>query len=191
MRCLDLHEEGHASPAREVGAIVGASDVAGGDDGGVHVQVRDNNNNNNHVAVDATDMNQSKSGAVLGASDDPNFVSHRSSVLSLMNPVLGEGRSDEGRRGSCDAADAENNLPTKSNKIDPPRLVARDLPYCQSSNEIRIKHNQSFWRIGKLVKHDWFHVLLRRPLYQSVLTLLSSWTLNIIIFAGLYMWAGT
>lgn len=50
---------------------------------------------------------------------------------------------------------------------------------------VAVTHNQG-WRIGKLVRHDLFHFLLRRKLYQTLSLLLSVWTLAIMIFAGLY-----
>lgn len=49
------------------------------------------------------------------------------------------------------------------------------------------QNKQRFFKIGKLIQHDWFHVLLRRPTWESLLFLLVIWTVAIIIFAGFYM----
>lgn len=69
----------------------------------------------------------------------------------------------------------------------PPRLVLRNLPFDQSRNIVQVRHNQGCWKMMFLVGHDWFHVLLRRPTYQSLLFLLSIWTFSILVFAGFYM----
>jgi hypothetical protein len=50
---------------------------------------------------------------------------------------------------------------------------------------VTVDHNQG-WKIGKLVRFDLFHILLRRKLYVSLPLLLSIWTLAIAIFAGFY-----
>lgn len=68
----------------------------------------------------------------------------------------------------------------------PPRLILRNLPFNQSHNTVRVEHNQG-WRIGRLVRHDLFHFLLRLPLYFSISLLLAAWSVAIVTFAGLYM----
>ena len=68
-----------------------------------------------------------------------------------------------------------------------PRLVLRNLPFQQSRNRVYVRHNQGF-KIFMLLKHDWFHVLLRFPIWQSLPFLLAIWTLMIILFAGIYVW---
>lgn len=67
----------------------------------------------------------------------------------------------------------------------PPRLVLRNLPFGQSLSTVQVEHNQG-WKIYKLVKHDIFHVLLRRPTWQSIGILLILWTMGIACFAGFY-----
>ena len=69
-----------------------------------------------------------------------------------------------------------------------PRLVRRDLPYKQSRNRIRVRHNYGIAKITKLTQHDWFHVLLRVPTPRSLSFLLSIWTLALVVWAGLYVW---
>jgi hypothetical protein len=68
----------------------------------------------------------------------------------------------------------------------PPRLVRRNLAFGQSRNVVQVHHNQGL-RINTLVRHDFFHVLLRRPSWQSLLGLLAVWSLFIIVFALLYV----
>lgn len=68
---------------------------------------------------------------------------------------------------------------------DLPRLVPRKLPFHQSQNRILVRHNLG-WEIFKLLKYDLFHVLLRVPVYQSMLGLLTIWTLMLIVFALVY-----
>lgn len=68
-----------------------------------------------------------------------------------------------------------------------PRLVLRNRPYGQSTNKIHISHNQG-WKIFALLKHNWFHALLRQPTSRSLPMLMSIWTGAILFFAGLYVW---
>jgi len=68
-----------------------------------------------------------------------------------------------------------------------PRFIPRNLPFDQSWNRVNVTHNQGF-KMFLLLRHDWFHVLLRMHTWQSVPMLLSGWTTLIIIFAGLYVW---
>lgn len=68
-----------------------------------------------------------------------------------------------------------------------PRLVLRNRPYGQSTNKIHISHNQG-WKIFALLKHNWFHTLLRQPTSRSLPMLMSIWTGAILFFAGLYVW---
>jgi len=74
-----------------------------------------------------------------------------------------------------------------SGQPEPPRLVLRNLPFHQSKNRVYVKHNQGL-KIFLLLQHDWFHVLLRIPTWQSLPFLLAVWTSMIIVFAGLYVW---
>jgi hypothetical protein len=68
-----------------------------------------------------------------------------------------------------------------------PRLVIRDLPFEQSRNRVQVFHDRK-WQIFGLLRSDWYHVLLRLPLWVSLPSLLGIWTLMIIMFAGLYVW---
>ena len=72
------------------------------------------------------------------------------------------------------------------------RLIVRDMPFHQSSNSLRIRHqisprsrggpmNVRFWYFP-----DWFHVFLRLRTQVSLLLLVALWTALILIFAGLY-----
>lgn len=68
-----------------------------------------------------------------------------------------------------------------------PRMVKRDLVFEQSSNIIAMRHGQGFFGLFWLLRHDWFHALLRFPTLHSLGCLLLIWTLMIILFAGIYM----
>lgn len=67
-----------------------------------------------------------------------------------------------------------------------PRYVERNLPFSQSRNKVAVYHNQGF-RIGRLVRHDLFHILLRLKLYISLTMLLFVWTVAVVLFAALYL----
>jgi hypothetical protein len=66
------------------------------------------------------------------------------------------------------------------------RLVRRDLPFSQSRNRVHVGHNHGF-KIWRLLRYDWFHVILRYPPGISLLVLLSIWTCFVILFAYLYV----
>jgi hypothetical protein len=66
------------------------------------------------------------------------------------------------------------------------RLVRRDLPFSQSRNRVIVRHNQGL-KIFRLIRHDWFHVILRYPKGLCLLCLLSIWTFFVIIFAFIYV----
>jgi hypothetical protein len=68
-----------------------------------------------------------------------------------------------------------------------PRLIRRDLPYHQSRNRLNLEMKDLKKMVGGLRQEDWFHVALRQNTYKSLLILLISWTLAILLFAGLYM----
>jgi hypothetical protein len=68
-----------------------------------------------------------------------------------------------------------------------PRLIIRDLPFEQSKNRVQVFHDRK-WKIFGLLRSDWYHVLLRIPLFISFPVLLGIWTSMIIMFAGLYVW---
>ncbi|KAL3787090.1 hypothetical protein ACHAWO_008570 [Cyclotella atomus] len=72
------------------------------------------------------------------------------------------------------------------------RLVERDLPYHQSSNSLRIRHqsskrNTSGLRFFHWYIEDWFHVLLRLRTVVSILMFVTIWTLFLLFFAGVYV----
>jgi hypothetical protein len=93
-------------------------------------------------------------------------------------PVSEESKTDPKSR-------TERSVTTSIRTAQPPRYVHRNLPDHQSRNMVAVIHNQG-WRIGKLVRHDLFHFLLRRKLYVTLPFLLLIWTLVILTFAGLY-----
>jgi hypothetical protein len=66
-----------------------------------------------------------------------------------------------------------------------PRLVYRNRAFHQSSSRVYVKHNQGT-RIYKLLRFNWFHVFLRWPTKWSLLTLLSIWTILIVLFGAVY-----
>lgn len=70
-----------------------------------------------------------------------------------------------------------------------PRMVHRNMPFHQSRNDIAVfKENSSVSpRLNGILKHDWYHVILRWPTALSLLSLLAIWTIAILIFALLYI----
>lgn len=69
------------------------------------------------------------------------------------------------------------------------RLVERDLPYHQSTNFIRVRHQSNdnqWWR--HWYSEDWFHVLLRVRTPVALMLFVISWTVLVIVFAGVYMY---
>lgn len=67
------------------------------------------------------------------------------------------------------------------------RLVKRNLPFFQSKNKLQVTNQHSELRLFSLLKYDWFHVGLRINIWISLLGLLGTWTIAIILFAGIYM----
>ena len=70
---------------------------------------------------------------------------------------------------------------------DPPRLVLRNLPFDQSRNIIQVKHNQGTTKIGRLIRHDFFHVLLQLSTVKIIFLMLALWTFSILFFAAMYV----
>jgi hypothetical protein len=68
-----------------------------------------------------------------------------------------------------------------------PRLVDRNRAFHQSSNKVHLRHNQGL-KIYRLLRFNWFHVLLRWPTRYSFSVLMSVWTGVILMFAGIYVW---
>lgn len=77
------------------------------------------------------------------------------------------------------------------------RLVPRDLPFHQSSNSLRVRHQSSRGRGraggtdgGELkfwYRDDWFHVLLRFRTIVIVLSFVAVWTSFLLLFAAVYV----
>jgi potassium inwardly-rectifying channel subfamily J protein 9 len=92
--------------------------------------------------------------------------------------------------------------PSSSSSTSPlKRLVVRDLPFHQSSNSLRVRHQMSK-EYSKKAKgrhsagglgffhwyiEDWFHVLLRLRTVVSVSAFTVVWTAFLLIFAGVYV----
>jgi len=79
-----------------------------------------------------------------------------------------------------------NNIPSKQRE-NLPRLVDRGLAFHQSSNKVQLRHNQG-WNIYRLLRFNWFHVMLRWPTKYSFSFLVTLWTVSIIVFGQLYLW---
>lgn len=69
------------------------------------------------------------------------------------------------------------------------RLIHRNLPFCQSKNFVNVTNQYGKHRddVYKLFRLDWFHVFLRLNTMLSVTILLLIWTVQILIFAALYV----
>ncbi len=90
---------------------------------------------------------------------------------------------------STNNADATTQSTTKFE-----RLVVRDLPFHQSSNSVRVRHQSSRQSIihrrtmiFPLPFHwyeDWFHVLLRLRTIVSILLFVTIWTLFLLDVCG-------
>ena len=96
-----------------------------------------------------------------------------------------------------EAKTSSNNSDTTSDAASFERLVVRDLPFHQSSNSVRVRHQSSQSIIHKHKKilplpfhwyEDWFHVLLRLRTVVSVLLFVTIWTLFILMFAAIYVY---
>lgn len=69
------------------------------------------------------------------------------------------------------------------------RLIQRNLPFCQSKNFVNVTNQYGKHRddIYKLFRLDWFHVFLRLNTMLSVTILLLIWTVQILVFAAVYV----
>lgn len=95
----------------------------------------------------------------------------------------------------------KNKQGTSSTEAPLQRLVVRDLPFHQSSNSLRVRHQMSkeyskkskgrhsagglgffHWYI-----EDWFHVLLRLRTAVSAFAFVLVWTAFLVFFAGVYV----
>ncbi|GKY94735.1 hypothetical protein MPSEU_000438900 [Mayamaea pseudoterrestris] len=70
---------------------------------------------------------------------------------------------------------------------EPPRLVLRNLPFDQSRNIIQDEHNHGTTKIGRLIRHDFFHVLLQLSTWRLMLLMLFIWTFLVLFFAAMYV----
>ena len=68
-----------------------------------------------------------------------------------------------------------------------PRLIARDYPYEQSSNRVRIQ-NENVKPVISLYIRDWFHFLLRVPWFISIPIVILIWYVMIVVFAYIYFY---
>jgi hypothetical protein len=71
-----------------------------------------------------------------------------------------------------------------------PRLVNRNLPYGQSLNRVEVK-NKKYSILLSLVMYDWFHLMLRTPIYVTIPSLLFLWAVTTLIFAQIYVYVDT
>ena len=104
-----------------------------------------------------------------GGSESPNYPN---------DPRSNNLRQRRRRSSSLNLAESQVYLP---------RLIARNLPYHQSRNNMAVQSLKNHSHVYPLLLRDWFHVFLRLPTYFSVTLLLSVWTLFILIFAGIYV----
>ena len=108
----------------------------------------------------------------------PSAAEHNRPVDTNNNPPAAAtlASADDGHPAAAQAAAAALN-----------RLVVRDLPYHQSSNSLRIRHQSTkplrfyHWYI-----EDWFHVLLRLRTVVSAFVFVLIWTIFLLSFAGIY-----
>jgi hypothetical protein len=114
----------------------------------------------------------------------PSISSVSERVLREIQEGIRDGDGDNLQSQEVASHEEKERAPLK-------RLVVRDMPFHQSSNSLRIRHqisprsrgpmNVRFWYFP-----DWFHVFLRLRTEVSVLLFVALWTALIVIFAGLY-----
>jgi hypothetical protein len=66
------------------------------------------------------------------------------------------------------------------------RLIRRDAPFHQSSGRVYM-HRRGHGPLERLAVQDPFHVALSLPVYALILMCASSYTLVMLLFAGIYM----
>jgi hypothetical protein len=71
------------------------------------------------------------------------------------------------------------------NGADPPRLVLRNLPFIQSKNILQVGHDEGL-KIARLLRYDFFHVLLGLPTFTTIVILAMLWTASNLFFAAIY-----
>jgi hypothetical protein len=69
----------------------------------------------------------------------------------------------------------------------PPRMVLRNNPFDQSKNRFNVGYTNGGARLLRLLRHDWFHVVLNMGTFRSLAALLTFWTAMIFLFAAAYM----
>jgi hypothetical protein len=111
----------------------------------------------------------------------PSLSTNPSTEVASVNQI--SMTADEQQR----PLDLERQSESEKHVASVPRFVRRNLPYFQSKNKLNVHHNQGF-KIIWLVRHDWFHVLLRMKGWISTTFLLTIWTIMLLIFAAIYVW---
>jgi len=120
--------------------------------------------------------NTSSAGPPHSSSPNGSRHGHNTTRSALQNPISKTLMMND-----------SDNFPLNNNKTDLPRLVDRNLAFGQSSNKIQLRHNQGV-NMYRLLRYNWFHVLLRWPTRYSFGLLLMTWTTFILIFALIYLW---
>jgi hypothetical protein len=98
-----------------------------------------------------------------------------------------DGSRNDGSRNESSGGILEEGKVSCRDYSDCPRIIHRNMGFNQSRNSVYIRQKNALLKIWTLVQHDWFHAFLRIPTWKSLASLLSLWTLMIIIFAGIYM----
>lgn len=129
---------------------------------------------------------------VNGDNEEGNYQTYQSpsSLKTSKNNNVADVEDDvmEGGRvaaGIFSSSSSTSKKPTTAT----PRLIHRNLPFHQSKNYMNVgnkygSHRDAAYRLFRL---DWFHVFLRLHTLLSVTILLLIWTVQILIFAALYV----
>jgi len=109
------------------------------------------------------------------------------------------------RREKPSSEQQNNNVTQSGTQVFLPRMILRNMPYCQSNNQCQVINNfntgarnknkggcyssssSSSFGLYRLLLSDWFHVLLRIQMHYSILMLLAAWLGMIMVFALAYM----
>lgn len=129
----------------------------------------------------------------MGVFNRASYSAYRGAI-STRQLVIDEDSDDETEIN-------KNKQGTSSTEAPLSRLVVRDLPFHQSSNSLRVRHQMSkeyskkskgrhsagglgffHWYI-----EDWFHVLLRLRTAVSAFAFVLVWTAFLVFFAGIYV----
>jgi hypothetical protein len=138
-----------------------------------------------------TNDNQAAVNLVLQSHSTDAMASVPSNENEISMPPQGDMYSiqDDSERNSYCGFAYRNHRGTTSgadDEIEIARLIRRDLPFSQSRNRVNVGHNHGL-KILQLIRHDWFHVMLRYPKTLCLLALLSIWTLVVTLFAVIYI----